>query len=261
MNSFSNLPEYLIDSILQFTDVKDIVNFSNTNEEYKEIVSKLADNTNSFISTTYEISEVCDIETWIFLPYKKYELKYTKQYYQIFKNLDDEYHLTFDEVHNIFCGLAQLIKLLDRFEKDEQKQEQFMYVFLTLFELIKNHIYLFSEASEERQETQRNILNFLIKLFDMKISFIDTYQIYPHMLEIFERLVENVENYDKMEKQESFEIDFIQSFFFYDAGFNSKAVDDLHNDLIDIMLENNLEQIMLIPENEETYEGPVNNIV
>ena len=88
MNSFSNLPEYLIDTILQLTDVKDIVNFSNTNQEYKTIVNTLTKNSYSFISTTYEISEVCDIETWVFLPYQKYKLKYAKQYYQIYKNID-----------------------------------------------------------------------------------------------------------------------------------------------------------------------------
>ena len=261
MNSFSNLPEYLIDSVLQFTDVKDVVNFSNTNEEHKKIVNQLTENNNSFISTVYEISEICDIETWIFLPYKKYELKYAKQYYQIFKNIDETYYLTFHEVHNIFCGLAQMIKLLDKYEKDEEKQEQFMYVFLTLFQFIKNNIYLFSGANDEQQQTQRNMLNFLVKLFDMKISFIDNYEIYPHFLETFERLVKNVEKYDKMEKQESFEIDFIQSFFFYDSGYNSKAIDDLHNDLIDLMLENNLEQIMLIPDNEEMYDGPIDTII
>ena len=252
MNSFSNLPEYLIDSILQFTDVKDIINFSNTDKDHKEIVNDLTKNSCSFISTIYEITEVCDIETWILLPYQKYELKYAKQYYQIYKNIDIEYYLTFEEVNNVFCGLSKLIKQLYRLETDENIQEQYMYVFLTLFELIKHHIYLFNEAEENQQEIQRNILNFLIKIFNLEIPFIDTYKIYPHILEIFERLISNIEDYDKTEIQDTFEIDFIQSFFFYDEGNINQGMVDLYNDVMEIALENNLEQIILLPEN-----GPI----
>ena len=259
MNSFSNLPEYLIDSVLQFTDVKDIVNFSNTNEEHKTIVNKLTNNTCSFISKTYEISELCDIETWIFLPYHKYQLKYAKQYYQIFKNIDEEYYLTFNEVHNIFCRISKFIKLLDSKEKNIDIQEKYMYVYLTLFELIRNNIYLFNEESEEKQEIQRNILNFLLKLYDMDINFIDSYDIYPIILDTFQKLVENINDYDKLEKQESFTVDFIQSFFFYSGNYNH--VDDLHEELVEMMIENNMEQIMLVPEYEQEYEDDNDTII
>ena len=106
MNNFKTLPESLFDSILQFSDIKDIINFGNTNEEHYEFVGKITTNQNSQVSKLYGMTGICDIDTWVSLPSNKFQFKFTEQYYDIYRHLGQHFELTFKEVNHIHCNLV-----------------------------------------------------------------------------------------------------------------------------------------------------------
>jgi hypothetical protein len=254
---FNNLPECLFDKILQYSDVKDIVSFSNTNEEHKEIVRKITINKNSLVQKTFEMEDdICDIENWLFMSYSKYNLKNSKQYYDIFKNINSSYGLTFYEFRIIFSGLTENINEDFSIIKNKDKQKQYNYLLFSIYELFNNHIHTFyEEFNDNNNKLKGYMLDFLIKIYNKKISFINNEGILILLKKIFTKLIDDISNFNKDDIEDLFIYEFLQNLFLNDEYDNiTKFLDFLFN----YIEEKNLGYYFLVPEdnfNESFHEN------
>ena len=264
MNNFSILPEALFDNILQFSDVKDIVSFSNTSTEHNSFVEKITSNSQTRVSTVYEMTKICDIETWIFLPLDKYKFKFAKQYYDIYKNLGNDFELEFKEVQQIFYGIFNLVKEIYHLEKDDEKNKKCEYIIMTLFNFINTNNCVFqgnfsgtSINGEIRIidfNSRSRILDLLFKLYGQEFSFINYTEIETILINMYQDLINSLEDVEQTEKTNEFIVEYLEGWFYFTEISENPAYINLgyiREMLENMVVEAGLGTMFLIPEEDQ----------
>jgi len=229
MDSFKKLPESLFDSILQYVEIKDIINFKNTSKEHNEFVKKITTNKNSKVVDIYNIQDICNVETWISLPFNKYNMKFVKQYYDIYKNIGNDFYLEFNEIKNIFLNLSHLIKNIYKYDTSIENNEKYKYIVMILFRFISNNSYIFHSKYEEDIEKEiyhikEKILNVLFRLYLQDLAFLtqeEFTQIEAYLIDIYGDLLNKLDEIAPEEKEDYFISEYLQLFLINSDRYNS----------------------------------------
>jgi len=267
MDHFKTLPEALFDNILKFSDVKDIISFSNTSEEHNEFVDKITTNSQSQVSRVYEMTEICDVETWIFLPSDKFKFKFAKQYYNIYKNLGEHFELDFKEVNHIFFAMFNLVKEIYHLETDEDKNEKYNYIIMTLFEFINTNNYIFEGSftlSTEKFNSRAKILSILFRLYGQDFSFVNYTEIEAILINMYQELINRLEDVEYAERMDEFIVEYLEGWFYTTQSEEISAyrnIGYIREMLEDMVVEAGMGAMFLIPEEEPTYDYRNNDAV
>jgi len=257
MNYFSTLPEALFDSILQFSDVKDIVNFSNTSTEHMDFIEKITENSNTQVSIVYEMTDITDIETWVFLPADKFQMKFAKQYYDIYKNLGADFELEYREVKNIFYSMVQLVKEIYHLEEEEEKTERYEYVVKTLFEFIHTNNHIFDGCYTDISYNSRaKILTTLFRLYKQEFVFVDIMELEATLVNMFQDFINRLDNIEPIERLDQFIVEFLEGWFFT-ASNDTGSLGYITEMIEDMVLEADMGALFFIPEEavEEAWDN------
>lgn len=218
-NYLNKLPECLFDNILQYCDIKDIISFRNTSNENDIFVKKITTNKLSKVSRVYNVNDCCNIKTWIYL--SKYDIKYVKQYYNIYKKIGIYFKLDFEEVKNIFFNLSFLIKHIYIFDKNIENNKNYRYIILTIFNFINDNCYILDNKFCEDIDNnifkiKEKIMNVLFRIYDQELPFLsgdDFNHIENILIEIIEKLLNNISHMTMNDKYEYFIIEYLQLWF------------------------------------------------
>ena len=259
MDYFSTLPEALFDSILQFSDVKDIISFSNTSTEHKIFVETITLNPQTQVSNVYEMTEITDIESWIYLD--QFKFKFAKQYYNIYKNLGKYFELDFSEVKRIFYGMFDLVREIYHLETNNDKNQKYEYIVMTLFEFINinNHIfdgiYIRTPNSSEGNIIKYNgrskILDLLFKLYSQDFDFVNYTEIEAILINMFQEKINRLVDIEPVQKMDEFIVEYLEGWFYFTQVQEESVYTKLgyiREMLEDMIIEAGMGTMFLLPE-------------
>lgn len=254
MNKFDNLPVELYDVIIQYNNILDIIKFKNTSKENYKIINNIIKNKLSKISLIYKINkDLCNINTWIKLEKTDYNIKYIKQYYEIYKNISYNKKLSFVDIKNIFFNLSNFIKLIYLYDKNKINHEKYKYIIFTIFIFIKNsnHIFLSKVYDDHIMKSyylKTKMLNVILRLYNLKLINIltldDIFKLENIILDLFKELIDNLKNIRDEDLEDIFIVDYLKSLFIYKYEniffINSKYIRDI---LKEYLYKSNLKSI------------------
>jgi len=259
MDNFSTLPEALFDNILQFTDVKDIVCFSNTTTEHNSFVKKITKNKQSKVSKLYEKTDICDIETWILSPSISFKLKFAKQYYDIYRNVGKYFELELDEVKHIFKSLFNLGKYIYKFDNNDKNNEKYKFVILTLFNFIKTNNHIFEGSFSNRTDefnSRAFILDILFKLYGQDLKFIDYTELEEIFIDIYQEKINRLKTLPYPEKMDEFIVEYLEGWFYYtETENNFRNIGYIRELLEEMIINAGMGSLFLIPEDYDSNDS------
>ena len=220
MNLFNKIPECLFDNILQYSDIKDIINLKNTNKENKKIIKNHTENKLSKITNNLKVIDCCNIENWIKLKKSDYLLKNAKQYYFIFKNLILNYHYFQEIFMNLYSLIENDIKNINNIKRDNYKSYE--YIILTLFILFKNNSFYFlsnyvKDTDYGIYDIKEKMLNILFLIYSNKRKILES-ENFLKMEAILINTIQDLMNqisemYGRDDKYSTFLIDYLGLWF------------------------------------------------
>ena len=146
-----------------------------------------------------------------------YNLKFSKQYHDIYSKIGTYYNLEDKEIQQIFFRLFDLIKNVYSFEKNPKLQNDYAYVIETLFEFMYNNNHFFDGGfvNKKHYKIRNRILNILLKLYGQNLHFLDFPKIESLIIKMFQEIINRTNTLSINEKQHQFIVQYLEGFFFY----------------------------------------------
>lgn len=252
---FEQLPEDLFDNVLQFIDIKDIINFSHTSVEHKTFVEKITSNSQKLVSKVFGVTDIMDIETWIFLETKNMNMKHSKQYYDIYRNMARHYELSINEIKQIYYNLLHCIKTIYILEEDDEVQLQNDYIIKALFSFTKSASHIFRgqlKGNNREWRSRAFMLDTLFKIISWDIYYVDIFYLESMIIEMLEDYIEYLTgNVEDNEYTTDFLVEYYEGFFYYNSNNKNENMISIKHLLMDVITESELSHLFLFDEDSD----------